>query len=159
MRGNVITVSSFSTLCLHSCFLHSANCNPPPSPIAPPVYAVGVLRPAILILRISLPLSLSPYLCVSVPPLRSSVTSPPRVDWIHLTGYTACDITALWCMAKRVVALRHHNLTTAMEWNGSRGRGNCSRLAAFNVDIIVIDGTISINKSVEFKQNIVEVYH
>lgn len=30
MRGNVITVSSFSTLCLHSCFLHSANCNPPP---------------------------------------------------------------------------------------------------------------------------------
>lgn len=161
MRGNVITVSSFSTLCLHSCFLHSANCNPPPPLPDCATRLCSRCSPArdSHSTYLSPPLSLSPYLRVSVPPLRSSVTSPPRVDWIHLTGYMACDITALWCMAKRVVALRHHNLTTAMEWNGSRGRGNCSRLAAFNVDIIVIDGSISINKSVEFKQNIVEVYH
>lgn len=97
-------------------------------------------------------------LCLCLPPLRSSVTSPPRVDWIHLTGYTACDITALWCMAERVVALRHHNLTSAMEWNGSRAivRASCVRCSEARQHL-------SVNESADFEfkydTRVVEVCH
>lgn len=83
--------------------------------------------PAILIL------SVQPSRSLSLVPLCQSVTLPPRVDWIHLTGYTAYDITALWCMAERVVALRHHNLTSATERNGTRA-WHCSPGLVFTLD-------------------------
>lgn len=129
---NIITMPSFSSLCL---LLFSPLSRHPakwPNPPCNVFVATTFSGSAILILcvpRSLYCLSLSLSLSVS---LRPTVTLPPRVDWIHLTGYTACDITALWCMAKRVVALRHHNLTSATERNGSRDR-YCSRLV-FTLD-------------------------
>ena len=111
---NIITVSSLCSLLL----LSPLSRHPVLSvlPLATRLSLATMFSgPAILILsaRPSRSLTLSSPLC-------QSVTLPPRVDWIHLTGYTAYDITALWCMAERVVALRHHNLTSATERNGTR---------------------------------------
>lgn len=61
MRGNVITVSSFSTLCLHSCFLHSANCNPPPPRLRHPFMQSVFSGP-----RFSFYVSLSPSLSLRI---------------------------------------------------------------------------------------------
>ena len=101
-----------------------------PLPLATPfVSCHNVLWPRdshSLCSAISLSRSLSSPLC-------QSVTLPPRVDWIHLTGYTAYDITALWCMAERVVALRHHNLTSATGRNGTRA-WHCSPGLVFALD-------------------------